>query len=165
MRILASLSLDLPTRQSAWCAMCCRTLPGDNLLARHINDNNYEPGNVDLKAPEEEDDYKLARPSGHLTCGHPLRETRATLCWRTSAKQTLMPSGLGASVVKGLVRIFNWQALVGEQFGFEMGPRAGPLLGAMTRVSRWLLVPSGKPDKLDHTRRRKSSQAVAKFAL
>jgi len=56
----------LPLCRWAWCATCYAILPGDDFVIYQVDDATYEPGNVNLKVPEEENDYMHARPGDHL---------------------------------------------------------------------------------------------------
>lgn len=131
-----------PTCLNAWCATCYQILPGNNFSIYHVDNTTDEEGNVDLVAPEEDDDYKHARPGDHLFCpfecdfctfyhlkGHaPIEGNKVDEVLQVYIRCTILDAfwSRRPGTITANLGMFTRQVGVGEQFGFEMFPHPGP---------------------------------------
>lgn len=134
--------IGLPLCQNAWCGTCYRTRPGDDFFVYRVDDTTYEEGNVDLVAPEEEDNFKMARPGDHLFCPFecdycvffklrgrsPIEGNKTDDILLTYIRRANLDAfwSRRPGTIEALVYLFKRQIQVGEQFGFEMFPPRGP---------------------------------------
>ena len=103
----------------------------------------YEPGNVNLVSPEEEEDFKVARPGDHLFCpfecdycafyrlkGHmPVEGNKTDEILQLYIRRANLDAfwSRRPGTIDTNLSLFRRQVLVGEHFGFEMFPPKGPL--------------------------------------